>query len=102
MKVLKSSQILIKIAGLSTKNHKSLTYKIYGISIKFLIFIPLIPEVLFIFRNLSAMHESSLQIAFNFEIVMTLIKFLIFNFYEKEIFQLIDDIQENVEKSKLS
>lgn len=100
MKILKSSQILIKFAGLSSKDHKSLLYKFYGFSIKLFIFLPLIPEMLFILSNLSVMHESSLQIAFNFELIMTLIKFMIFSFHEKEIFRLIDDIQINVEKSK--
>lgn len=100
MKTLKLSQTLIKFAGLSSKNHKSLLYKLYGFSIKLFIFLPLIPEILFIFGNLSVMHESSLQIAFNFEQIMTIMKLQIFSCHEKEIFRLIDDIQENVEKSK--
>lgn len=103
MEIFKANKTILKISGLLTNTHKSFLYKLYGFLIQLGLFMFIIPLNLIIFSgNISDLTVLSIQIAYNFEAVMTLIKVILFVAYKKNIFQIIDKLQVNVNLSNIT
>lgn len=103
MEIFKANKSILKISGLLTNTHKSFLYKLYGFLIQLGLFMFIIPLNLIIFSGkITDLTVLSIQVAYNFEAVMTFIKVILFIVYNKNIFHILEKLQNNVNLSKIT
>lgn len=103
MEIFKANKSILKISGLLTNTHKSFLYKLYGFLIQLGLFMFIIPLNLIIFSGkITDLTVLSIQVAYNFEAVMTFIKVILFVAFNKNIFHILEKLQSNVNLSKIT
>lgn len=100
MEILKANKFILKLSGLLTNIHRSKIYKCYGFLIQLGVVIFIIPHSLNIFTgNIHDLTVLSIQIAYNLESILTFIKIILFVSYKENIFEILEKLQKNVNKS---
>lgn len=103
MDIFKANKLVLKLSGLLTDIHKSFLYKLYAFLVPFGVFIFIIPHTLYIFSGtITDLTVLSIQVAYNLESIMTIIKIILFVSFRESIFEIIGKLQKNVDQSEYS